>query len=165
MRSRAVCARQAVQSGADYESTLAELSQYGANLVLATQSLARLETVDGEQSRCLRSMVFANLDGLFAFHTSAEDARHLVLELGRETDEQDLVARGEHQCYVKLSAAGERIPTFSIRLDLLPRGNAALVRELADLSRRRHGRDRLAVQRDLHLAIARIDTSQGGVAR
>ncbi|HZU12201.1 MAG TPA: hypothetical protein VFB58_05115 [Chloroflexota bacterium] len=149
--------------GADYESILAELSKYGANLVLATQSLARLETLDREQSRSLRSMVFANLDGLFAFHTSAEDARYLVPELGQEIDEQDLVALGEHQCYVKLSVAGERMPTFSVRLDPPPGGDAMQARELADISARRFGRDRLAVERDLHSAIARIDDSKGAL--
>src|SRR6185436_10488337 len=55
--------------GADYEAILSELSKYGANLVLATQSLARLETLNRDQERALRSTVFANLDGLFAFHT------------------------------------------------------------------------------------------------
>ena len=77
--------------GADYEAILAELAKYGANLVLATQSLARLEALDRDQHRGLRATVFANLDGLFAFHTSAEDARYLVHELGGEVDEQDLV--------------------------------------------------------------------------
>src|SRR5205085_7566793 len=95
--------------GADYEAILAELAKYGANLVLATQSLARLDALDREQHRALRATVFANLDGLFAFHTSAEDARYLVRELGTEIDEEDLVALGEHRCYARLSADGERL--------------------------------------------------------
>ena len=36
--------------------------------------------------RALRVIVFANLDGLFACHTSAENARYLVPELGGEGD-------------------------------------------------------------------------------
>src|SRR5438128_9206632 len=72
--------------GADYEAILSELAKYGANLILATQSLTRLETLDRDQGRSLRATVFANLDGLFAFHTSAEDARYLVRELGGEVD-------------------------------------------------------------------------------
>src|SRR5438046_1283536 len=80
--------------GADYEGILAELAKYGANLVLATQSLAQLGALDREQHRALRATVFANLDGLFAFHTSAEDAQYLVRELGQEVDEQDLVGLG-----------------------------------------------------------------------
>src|SRR5262249_62200659 len=70
--------------GADYEAILAELAKYGANLVLATQSLAKLAALDREQHRALRSTVFANLDGLFAFPPSAEDRPYLVSELAGE---------------------------------------------------------------------------------
>ena len=106
--------------GADYEAILSELAKYGASLILATQSLARLEALDRDQGRSLRATVFANLDGLFAFHTSAEDARYLVRELGGEIDEHDLIELGEHQCYARLSAGGERLPTFSVALDPPP---------------------------------------------
>lgn len=145
--------------GADYESILSELAKYGANLVLATQSLARLETLDHERRRALRATVFANLDALFAFHTSAEDARYLVHELGNEVDEQDLVGLGEHQCYVKLSAEGERLPTFSVRLDPPPMSDTGTRDRLAAASAARYGRDAAAVERDLASAFARIEIS------
>ena len=96
---------------------LSELAKYGANLVLATQSLARLDALDREQQRALRPTLFANLDGLFAFHCSAEDAEYLVRELGPDVDEADLVSLGEHRCYARVSHAGERLPVFSVRLD------------------------------------------------
>ncbi len=57
--------------GADYEAILAELSKYGANLVLATQSLARLLALGRDDGQGLRATVFANIDGLFAFNCSA----------------------------------------------------------------------------------------------
>ena len=69
--------------GADYEAILAELNKYGANLVLATQSLARLLALGRDDGRGLRATVFANLDGLFAFNCSAEDATYLVPRAGR----------------------------------------------------------------------------------
>jgi hypothetical protein len=146
--------------GADYEGILAELAKYGANLVLATQSLSRLDALDQEQNRALRAMVFANLDGLFAFHTSAEDAEYLVRELGGEVDEQDLVALGEHQCYVKLSLAGERTPTFSVRLDPPPQSDPDLCTRLSRASAQRYGRDRSAVERDLASALARLERQE-----
>jgi hypothetical protein len=105
-------------------------------------------------------MVFANLDGLFAFHTSAEDAEYLVRELGGEVDEQDLVALGEHQCYVKLSLAGERTPTFSVRLDPPPQGDPDLCARLSRASAQRYGRDRAAVERDLMSALARLERQE-----
>src|SRR5262249_58828410 len=70
--------------GADYEGILAELAKYGANLVLATQSLAQLGALDREQHRALRATVFANLDGLFAFHTSAEHPQYLPRALAHD---------------------------------------------------------------------------------
>ncbi len=145
--------------GVDYEAILSELAKYGANLILATQSLTRLEALDREQHRALRATVFANLDGLFAFHTSAEDAAYLVRELGGELDEQDLVELGEHQCYVKLSARGERLPVFSVRLEPPP-SEPAVAGALAATSARRYGRERAAVERALHATLARIDQSR-----
>lgn len=147
--------------GADYESILSELAKYGANLVLATQSLATLEALDRERRRALRAKVFSNLDGLFAFHTSAEDARYLVPELGEEVDIADLVALGEHQCYVRLSAAAARLPTFSVRLDPPPVSDLMLADGLAAASTARYGRDRALVERDLRSALARIEAARG----
>ena len=147
--------------GADYEGILSELSKYGASLILATQSLARLEALDRDQGRSLRSTVFANLDGLFAFHTSAEDARYLVQELGEEIDEHDLVELGEHQCYAKLSAGGERLPTFSVALDPPPPSDPVVRDGLVEQSSARYGRDVKAIDEDLRSALARIELLRG----
>jgi hypothetical protein len=130
--------------GADYESMLSELSKYGANLVLATQSLARLLTPPGEQGRGLRATVFANLDGLFAFNCSAEDAEYVVPELGGAIDEQDLIELGEHQCYVRISSLGKRLPTFWVQLDPPLVGDPEHAVALAQASGERYGR--VAVQ-------------------
>lgn len=126
--------------GADYEGILAELSKYGASLVLATQSLERLVSLGADEGRSLRSTVFANLDGLFAFNCSAEDATYLVPELGGALDDQDLVELGEHQCYVRLSVGGERLPTFSVMLDPPLESDPALRTALAHASAERYGR-------------------------
>jgi hypothetical protein len=145
--------------GADYEGIVAELAKYGASLVLATQSLARLETIDpqgGHGGRALRSTLFSNLDGLFAFHTSAEDARYLVPELGEGVDEGDLLELGEYHCYAKLSSRGERLPVFSVRLDPPPASDPVLAAALAAESARRYGRDRAAVEATLAALLERV---------
>jgi Helicase HerA, central domain len=142
--------------GADYEAILAELNKYGANLVLATQSLARLLALGRDDGRGLRATVFANLDGLFAFNCSAEDATYLVPELGGAIDEQDLVELGEHQCYVRLSSGGQRLPTFSVNLDPPLAGNADLGATLARSSAERYGRDVGLVEADRRSAVARV---------
>jgi hypothetical protein len=142
--------------GADYEGILAELSKYGANLVLATQSLARLLAIGQEEGRGLRATVFANLDGLFAFNCSAEDAEYLVAELGGAIEEQDLVELGEHQCYVRLSSRGERLPTFSVHLDPPMPPDRQLAAALAYASARRFGRDAALVEAGRRASVERV---------
>jgi hypothetical protein len=84
--------------GADYEQVFSELAKYGANMVLATQTLARRDRLtDAQRTRDLRAAVFSNLDGLFAFHTSAEDATFLAEELGGGLDPQDVLELGHYQ--------------------------------------------------------------------
>jgi Helicase HerA, central domain len=149
--------------GADYEAVLSELGKYGANLVLATQSLARLLALRRDDGRGLRATVFANLDGLFAFNCSAEDAEYLVPELGGVIDAQDLVELGEHQCYARLSSAGQRLPTFSVSLDPPPSGSSELGACLASESASRFGRDVTQVVADRAVAAARVQAARAKV--
>jgi hypothetical protein len=149
--------------GADYEAIVSELAKYGANLVLATQSLAQLGVLDRTQDRALRAKLFANLDGLFAFQVSAEDARYLVPELGDGVDLQDLTGLPEHQCYVRLNARGEALPTFSVRLDTPPASDPTARAELAAASAGQYGRARALVDADLATALDRVERlRQGG---
>jgi len=148
--------------GADYEALLSEMVKYGANLVLATQSLGYLETLDAQHERALRATVFANLDGLFAFQCSAEDAEYLVRELGGDLDPKDLLDLPEHCCYAKLSARGQRLPVFSLRLDPPPRPDAAQEQHVAATSARRHGRHIDDVRRNAAELRARIATLRAG---
>jgi hypothetical protein len=110
----------------------------------------------------LRATVFANLDGLFAFNCSAEDAEYLVPELGGAIDEQDLVELGEHQCYVRMTSRGQRLPTFSVYLDPPLPGDAELGRALAAASAERYGRDAERVEADRR---ARLRHVMGAKAR
>lgn len=155
--------------GADYEQVFGELAKYGANMILATQTLSRLDRLtDAQRTRDLRAAVFSNLDGLLAFHTSAEDATYLADELGGDLDAQDLLELGHFACYARLTdmRSGERLPTFSVRLDPPPVGSsAAAVEALARLSAEQYGRDALDVELDLQSAMERIrgpqKTSEG----
>jgi hypothetical protein len=142
--------------GADYEGILSELGKFGANLVLATQSLARLVDVGGETGRDLRALVFSNIDGLFAFNCSAEDADYLVPELGSALDVQDLVELGEHKCYVRLSSGGERLPCFSVHLDPPLASDPARGARLAADSALRYARDAAEVDAGVTSSIARV---------
>jgi len=145
--------------GADYEQILGELAKYGANVLLASQTLSRLDRLtDSNRTRDLRAAVFSNLDGLFAFHCSAEDAAYLAEELGGTLDAQDLLEMGHYQCYARVSDArtGERLPAFSVQLDPPPDGDPQLAATLARLSAERYGRDALDVELDLQGALERV---------
>ena len=114
-------------------------------MVLATQTLSRLDRLtDAQRTRDLRAAVFSNLDGLFAFHASAEDAAYLAEELGGGLDAQDLLELGHYQCYARLTDArtGERLPTFSVQLGPPPvSADPAWPIGLAAASAERYGRD------------------------
>lgn len=98
------------------------------------------------------------LDGLFAFHVSAEDAAYLAEELGGGLDAQDLLEVGHYRCYARLSDVhtGERLPTFSVELDAPPESDEQLAIRLGRLSAERYGRDALDVELDLQAAFDRI---------
>ncbi|MBI3969844.1 MAG: hypothetical protein HY332_01025 [Chloroflexi bacterium] len=148
--------------GADYESYLAELAKFGANAVLATQGLGRLDALDKkEEGRALRPTIFSNIDGLWAFQVSAEDARYLVHELGGGLEVDDLVELGDHQCYARLSVDGEKLPTFSVHLDPPPASDASLADKLAFRSARQYGRPRTEVEECLPTAMTRIEMASG----
>ena len=145
--------------GADYEQVFGELAKYGANMLLATQTLARLDRLTmTQQVRDLRAAVFSNLDGLFAFHTSAEDASYLADELGGGLDAQDLLELGQFQCYARISdpSTGERLPSFSVQLEPPPAPDLSLAAAIARDSAERYGRDVIDVELDLQSALARI---------
>ncbi|MBV8720448.1 MAG: hypothetical protein JOZ65_35740, partial [Chloroflexi bacterium] len=145
--------------GADYEQVFGELAKYGANMMLATQTLARLDRLtEADRTRDLRAAVFSNLDGLFAFHTSAEDADYLAEELGGGLDKQDLLELGHYQCYVRATdvRTGERLPAFTVRLDPPPAGDGTLAAQLAEQSARSYGREALDVELDLQTAAERV---------
>ena len=103
--------------GADYEQVLGELAKYGANVMLATQTLARLDRLtDAQRTRDLRASVFSNLDGLFAFHTSAEDAALPRRGAGRRARCTGPARVRSLPVYARVTdvRTGERLPTFSV---------------------------------------------------
>ncbi|MGB8345281.1 MAG: hypothetical protein WCD86_10385 [Ktedonobacteraceae bacterium] len=105
--------------GIDYPTMLAELRKYGGAFGLATQSLAYLDEMD----RSLKATVLSNIDHLFAFTMSAEDARVIVPYLdGLEV--ADVLTLDDYTCYARLSHQGRRLPAFSLHLAPPPQGDA-----------------------------------------
>ncbi len=106
--------------GVDYESMLSELGKFGASLVLATQSLAKLDDL----SPTMRDTVLANIGCLAVFQVAGADARQLVWELDRErVSEEDIVSLPVHHAYVRATVGTERTPAFSMEV-LRPEGGS-----------------------------------------
>ncbi len=142
---------------------LAELAKYGASLVLATQSLGKLDAIDVD--RGLKRAVFANVDHLFAFNCSAEDARALAPELGAPIEPADLVELGDHQCYARPSHLGERLPAFHLHLDQPEEADSSVAQVLAACSAAQYGRDAVVVGADRAALLERLDGPVGGEAQ
>ena len=141
--------------GVDFGAMLAELRKFGASFALATQALAYLDELD----RALRPTVMANVDQLFCYAMSAEDARMVERELDGLITTNDLIALDDFHCYARLTVEGERVPVFSLALDPPPRlddERRAQAEALRRRSQRRIGR--LAGQVELlitHAALRR----------
>ncbi len=102
--------------GVDFGAMLSELRKYGASFALATQALSHLDALD----RTLRPTVLANVDQLFAFAMSAEDARMVERELDGVVEATDLINLDDFSCYARLTIHGRRAPVFSLALDPPP---------------------------------------------
>ena len=117
--------------GVDYESMLSELGKFGANFILATQSLGKLEDL----SRTMRDTVLANVGCLAAFQMAGTDARQLVWELGKErVSEDDVTSLDVHQCYVRATVGVERMDAFSMRVLPPEPGDPAVAQRIRELA-------------------------------
>jgi hypothetical protein len=137
--------------GANYAVMLAELRKFGASFILATQALAYLDVLD----RTLRPTVLANVDQLFTFATSADDARLLVRELDEAVDVSDLTNLDDFTCYAKLTLQGRRLPVFSLALSPPPIGDPTQAEAIRARSRQRHATPAGAVDETITRALAR----------
>ncbi|EFH88884.1 type IV secretory system conjugative DNA transfer family protein [Ktedonobacter racemifer] len=120
----------------NYGSILSELRKAGTFLVLATQSLAQLDVLD----RALRPTVFANADHLFVFTLAGEDAYLLRHELGHLLSPEDVTNLPDYTCYARWSLNGQRLPFFSLTLDLPPSGSREGAERLREQCALRYGR-------------------------
>jgi hypothetical protein len=103
----------------------------------------------------LRPTTLANVDALYAFAVSAEDARTLVHELDEAITLTDLINQDDFHCYAKMTLAGRRLPVFSLRLDPPPIGEPEVAAQLRARSRLRAARPLLTVEAALAQAAAR----------
>ena len=98
--------------GADYEALLSEDRKYGGSLMLATQSLVRLE----QMKEGLEAITFSNCAQLFVFATSAEDAEKLEKELHEQVTIAHMLNQPRLNCFAKLTLPDQPLQIFSMQL-------------------------------------------------
>ena len=109
--------------GIDYERMLSELRKYGLTMMIATQNLTRLKEI----SDSMQATVMSNNGTLVVFRISAEDARQMVGELGRDrVSEADIRALDDHEAYVSRDLDGKRQDSFRMKLELPQSGDPAI---------------------------------------
>ncbi len=107
-----VCDEFQTVTGANWEGLLAEIRKYGCSLMLATQSLARLDTPE----RKLKAGVLGNVGCIIGYQMAAEDAEIISAEMDRErVQERYLVNLHPHHCYVRINSEDKCYPAFSMQ--------------------------------------------------
>ena len=129
--------------GVNYLGMLSEIAKFGGNMVLATQSLATLNTLTPGMGDALMT----NLGCLAVFQCNANEARQIAMELGTdEVTSDDVAALPAYNAYMRFMTNGHRCPTFSFRLkeptvdtheivDLIRRNSRAYTRPTDEVER------------------------------
>ena len=107
-----VCDEFQTVTGADWEGMFAEIRKYGCSMMLATQSLARLDTPD----RRLKAGVLSNVGVIIGYQMAAEDAHIISAEMDAErVPERFLINLNPHHCCVRINSDTTCYPAFSMK--------------------------------------------------
>ena len=107
-----VCDEFQTVTGANWEGMLAESRKYGCSLMLATQSLARLDTPE----RKLKAGILGNVGCIVGYQMSADDARIIAPEMDADrVKETYLVNLDPHNCYVRINTESRCYQAFSMK--------------------------------------------------
>ena len=99
-------------SGSDFDKLLSEDAKYGCALLLATQSLKRLNLIrDG-----LLEMVLSNCQQFCVFRVSAADAKMMEEELQKKVTVKHILSQPGLHCYARLSITGYPLQIVSVQL-------------------------------------------------
>ena len=99
--------------GVDFQGMLSEVGKFGGSLILATQSLSRLD----ELSMTMRDSILSNIGVLVCFQVNAVDAERLLPELRSEyLTEADITGLPQHNAYVRVATAGEVQAPFTMQV-------------------------------------------------
>ena len=101
--------------GVNFQRMLSELGKFGCVMVMATQSLSRLD----ELGLTMRDSILANVAGMAVFQVNAVDAERLLPELRSPyLEEADVTGLPVHQCYLRMRSEGKVQAPFT--MEVLP---------------------------------------------
>lgn len=118
-----------------FANILSEARKYRLNLIMAHQYIEQLEET-------VAAAVFGNVGTLVTFRVGADDAEFLAREFAPDFVEEDLVALGKYNMYLKLMIDGVTSNPFSAQTfmpDFPPAGN---LEKVIQASRERYGEKR-----------------------
>ena len=119
--------------GVPFDEMLSELRKFGGSLLMATQSLGRLNEMT--ESGTMGQTILDNPGSLFSFQVNASDAEVLHRELESDViEENDLVELQPHHCYGRLTLESGNVHFSMEVLPPMPgnRGVAELIRRESD---------------------------------
>lgn len=131
--------------GVPFDKMLAEHGKFGGSVIMATQSLAKLNEVALHMS----DTVLANLGCLVVFQSNSTDAEALVRELDSDhLDALDITSLPRHHCYGRANLAGgstyfsmQVLPPYQARQDIadwIRLGSHAYTRPTAEVDEERN---------------------------
>ncbi len=119
--------------GVPFDEMLSELRKFGGSLLMATQSLGRLNEMT--ESGTMGETILANPGSLFSFQVNASDAELLHRELESDViGENDIVELPPHHCYGRLTLESGNVHFSMEVLPPMPGnvGVAELIRMASD---------------------------------
>ncbi|MFQ5962672.1 MAG: type IV secretory system conjugative DNA transfer family protein [Candidatus Scalinduaceae bacterium] len=125
-----------------FADILSEARKYGLSLTLTHQYIEQLDEK-------IRAAVFGNVGTIISFRIGAEDAKYLSGEFYPVFGEADLVNLPNYHIYLKLMIDGVTSKPFSATTLLPPERGMPYKDELIELSRKRYGRPRKEVEKEI----------------
>ena len=107
-----ICDEFQTVTGADWEGLFAEIRKYGCSMMLATQSITRLDTSE----RRLKAGVLGNVGVIIGYQMAAEDAHVISAEMDSDwVRDNFLVNLHPHHCVVRINSSTTCYPAFSMK--------------------------------------------------
>lgn len=131
---------------ASIATILSEARKYRLDLVLAHQYMGQL--VEGANTQ-IRDAVLGTVGTMAAFKIGVEDAEILAKEFAPVFNNYDLVNVEKYNAYIKLLIDNQAARAFNMQTYPLPPADEKMAYAIKELSRRKYGRDKQIVEREI----------------